>query len=277
VTRSVVAKGRLCGLFTLCSLAVVNVAAADCTVPQLSAQRGVVHSRWQEFNAQGQRLVNESGRLQNLGVRMEATCLGVQWAASASQAQGTRDYDGTSSTGQALQTQSQVRQTQLQLEAWQPLDQTLDLGMRLGWTVVDRDLASVGAVRGYPEQFRYLQAALGLRYSLADVGGVRLGLHAWLGGGPGGTVQVQLPNLDPAQLRLGSSQLAQLGLQLEPVQALAGMPGWSWRLRLQWQQEQMRAGPGQTITRNGLPVGGAAQPKTRQSATGLDAGLQYRF
>ena len=276
IYASLLAKGRYCGLFVLYG---ANAAAwaGGCTAPQLSAQIGVVDSRWQEFNAQGQRVVSESGILHSTGLRLQGDCAGLQWAAQWSQARGTRDYDGVSSTGAAIQTHSALRQTQAQLELWAPVADALALGVRLGWTQVDRDLAGVGTVLGYPEQFRYLQAALGARYTVLQAAGVRLGLQAWVGGGPGGRSRLQLPNADAARLTLGSSQLAQLALQLESTAARAGAPGWNWQVRLQLQQEQMRAGPGQAITRNGLVVGGAAQPKTRQSATGLEAGLQYSF
>ncbi len=234
------------------------------------------HSQWQEFNAQGRKLVDESGLLHRVGLRLEGDCTDWQWAAQWAQASGSRDYDGVSSANQPIQTTSRLRTQQLQLEAWLPVDPRWAWGARLGWTQLHRELASVGNVQGYPEQFRYTQAAVGGRYTLADGGGLRWTVSGWLGGGRGGSLHLQLPNADAARLRLGRSQLAQLGVQLEWAEAVA-RTGWSWRLGWQMQYEQMQAGPGQAITRNGILVGGAAQPKTRQMGMGLDGALRYRF
>ena len=241
-----------------------------------SLHTGVQHSRWQEFNAQGRKLVDESGLLYHTGLQLEGDSQGLQWSAQWNHGRGTRDYDGVSSANQPIQTTSRLRSQQVQLQAWAPVIERWAVGARLGWTQLDRDLASVGNVQGYPEQFRTVQAAVGGRYTLADVGGLRWTVSGWLGGGPGGTLHLQLPNTDAARLRLGRSQLAQLGVQLESVEAV-DRTGWSWRLGWQMQQEQMQAGPSQAITRNGLLVGGAAQPKTRQTHMGLDGALRYRF
>ncbi|WP_367849096.1 hypothetical protein [Rhodoferax sp. WC2427] len=272
---SLLAKGRLCGLFALLTLASL-AKAAECGATDLSLLAGVQHSRWQEFDARGRKLVDESGLLHHTGLQLEGDCASLQWAAQWSQGRGTRDYDGVSSANQPIQTTSRLSLQRVQLQAWAPVAERWAVGARLGWTQWDRDLASVGPVQGYPEQFRTIQAAVGVRYILADVGGLRWTLSSWLGGGPGGTLYLQLPNTDAARLRLGHSQMAQLGVQLELPESVH-RTGWSWRLGWQMQQEQMRAGPSHAITRNGILVGGAAQPKTRQTSMGLDGALRYRF
>lgn len=250
--------------------------AWGCGALQPSAHVGVERSQWQEFNAQGRKLVDESGLLRRAGVRLEGDCTGWLWAVEWSQAHGTRDYNGVSSANQPIQTTSRLRSQQVQLKAWMPVDARWALGARLGWAQLNRDLASVGSVRGYPEQFRTSLLALGGRYTLADLGGSRWTVSGWLGGGPGGTLHLQLPNTDAAHLRLGRSQMVQLGVKLESPDAV-DRTGWSWRLGWQAQQEQMRAGPSQAITRNGMLVGGAAQPQTRHTSMGLDGALGYRF
>lgn len=273
---SLLAQGRFCGLFAL-GAASAGAWALDCAAPQPSAVVGVERSRWQEFNSQGRRVVDETGVLHRAGLRLDGDCSALQWAAQWSQARGTRDYDGVSSTNQPLQTHSRLQTTQAQLALWSPWNEDLALGARLDWTQVDRAIASVGRVQGYPERFRYLQAALGARYRLADLGGLQWTVQGWLGGGPGGQLRLSLPGADVARLDLGRSQWAQLELQLQPAVLPSPLPGWNWQLRLQWQQEQMHAGTSQAITRNGLLVGGAVQPQTRQTRTGIEAGLQYRF
>lgn len=269
-----IAKVRWCGLLALWALA-APVLAAGCAAPTPSAQLDQVRSQWQEFNAQGQRLVDETGWLHGATLALAGDCTAWQWQAQWSHASGTRHYNGVSSVGAALQTRSQIQRNQLQLTGWLPMASTWALGTRLGWTQLDRDIASVGPVQGYPEHFRYADVAVGARFAVVEPNGTQWAVQAWLGGGPAGTLHLQLPRTDAANLRLGSSQKAQLGLTWErPASVLQGL---SWHAGAQLQFERMRAGPSQALTRNGLLVGAAAQPQTRQTSAGLDVGLLYRF
>ncbi|WP_137895612.1 hypothetical protein [Ramlibacter sp. 2FC] len=54
-------------------------------------------------------------------------------------------------------------------------------------------------------------------------------------------------------------------------------PGWSWQVGWYYQKERMGAGAARTLTRSGIPVGAALQPRTEQTARGIDFRLQYRF
>jgi hypothetical protein len=69
---SLLAQGRFCGLFALMGMASVAVAA------DWSLHTGVQHSRWQEFNAQGRKLVDESGFLYHTGLQLEGDSQGLQ-------------------------------------------------------------------------------------------------------------------------------------------------------------------------------------------------------
>ncbi|APW39224.1 hypothetical protein RD110_20055 [Rhodoferax koreense] len=263
-------------LLLACALAPPAL-AGSCGSPVLDANVGTERSRWSEFDGAGGRLVKEGGWLKTVTVGAGLECAGWTWQGHVQHAQGNRDYDGRSNNGAPLQTSSDIRRQRLDLQAWRPGSEALAFGAQLNWTMLDRDIAGVGWVKGYPEQFRYLQAAVGARYAVSDIAGMRFGVEAWLGAGPAGHVTVQLPGFDEARLRLGRSQWARLGLSLSSTEAAPQVAGWGWQLRLDLRQENTRAGQPQPLYRHGVLAGGAVQPKFRQTSVGLDAGLRYRF
>lgn len=249
---------------------------------QLAA--GAEQSRWQEHDAQGRRLLREQGTLATVSVAAVGRCAGLDWQATLAAAQGQRAYSGSSSTGMPIRTHSGIHRQVLHLQAMLPLAPTADgwsAGLRLGHRWLARDLAGVGAVQGYGERFASWQLAAGLARSL-DLGpwaGAPLALDAalWLGGGPPGRMVLNLPHADAATLHLGASQLLQLRLGLCNGSVAQCRPdgGRPWRIDLTWQQERAGAGPAQALWRNGVLVGGAAQPATRQQALGLQATLGW--
>lgn len=264
-------------------------AAQPCGPWQIGLAAGAEHSRWQEHDAGGRRLLQEDGVLATLALHAGARCAGLDWQATLAAAQGGRDYVGSSSTGAPLQTRSHIVRQQLQLQALRPLDGGWSVGARLAHRWLQRDLQGVGAVQGYDEHFASWQAAAGLvtgrpAGTWGGGAGVPLAWQAglWLGGGPPGRMRLQLPQTDAATLRLGASRLVQLQLGLcaaaaDPVSA----PGCSaaaagrWRVDLVWQHEQAGAGPAAALRRQGALVGGAAQPATRQRTLGLQAALTW--
>ena len=89
---------------------------------------------------------------------------------------------------------------------------------------------------------------------------------------------LRLPQADPATLVLGRSRLVQLGLMLESAEkdaTYAGLSkGWSGQLRLDYLFVQFGSSESTVIRRQGLPIGGAAQPAARQSALSVQAALR---
>lgn len=268
---------RLHGVVAVALLAGLsgNAAAMPCGAPALGALAGVERSQWEEFDAQGKSLVRERGTLQIAGLQALARCGAVDWSAQWTRSQGQRGYDGITSTQAPLQTQSQLRAQALGIAAWLPVSGSWAVGSQLGYRQVRRDIASVGNVLGYPERFDYLQAALGVRYQAALGERVRLSASGWLGGGPGGHVKVDLPRADPVTLPLGSSRLLALSLELDG--GASAQPGWSWRAGVLYRREQTGAGDAQALTRNGVTVGAALQPRFVQRHLGATAVLAYRF
>lgn len=250
-------------------------AAVECETPALGTLAGIERSQWEEFDAQGKSLVRERGTLQVAGLQVSGRCGTVDWSAQGSRSQGQRDYDGVTTTHAPLHTESRLRTQALTVAAWLPVSGNWAVGSQLGYRQIRRDIASAGNALGYPERFDYLQAALGVRYRASLGEQIRLSASGWLGGGPGGRTKVDLPRADPVTLPLGSSRLLALGLDLDG--GASARPGWSWRAGVLYRREETGAGDAQAITRNGVIVGAALQPRFVQRHIGTTAVLAYRF
>lgn len=278
-------KGRKRGLFYGCLRGVLLAAAVgsgpawslDCSGFALGAEVGTTRSVWEENSALGLLLVRERGTLRRMAITAEENCALWQWRLTLARSTGARAYDGVSNTSAPVQTQSALIITDTSAQAWTPAVSGWSGGLRLNHRKIDRTIAGTGRVLGYPERFSYWQAAAGLRQELALGPDLVVSGDAWLGGGPGGKMALQLPNADATELTLGSSRVAEIGLQIGSASGVPNRTGWSWHARMDYQWQHMAAGPARALMRNGIPVGGAAQPATRQLTTGLGAGVQYRF
>lgn len=256
-----VAAAGLCALASSCVVA--------CAPPGWSAGAGIEHSRWQEFDASGRRLVREQGSLATLALGLDVQCQGWAWQVALARGQGRRGYDGLSSGHAPLRTSSGIERHTVEYAARMAVAADWSAGARLAYRQLDRDIAGAGAVRGYAERFSDGQLALGLHHLQALGAALQLGTEVWLGGGPAGRLALQLPHADAAVLRLGRSRLLELGLSLRGAGPATATPG--WRAQLVYRRERFGAGPAQALWRNGVPVGGAAQPATQREALSLQA------
>ncbi len=278
-------KGRNCGLFhgllisglLLAGTASASAQAADCSAPALGASTGITRSVWEESSATGRRLVREQGTLIRNGITADGNCGAWTWRLALARSTGQRAYDGVSTTNFPIQTTSDLRITDASAQVWTPSLHDWSAGVRWNQRRLDRTIAGTGSVLGYPERFSYWQAAAGLRREVLLAPGWVLSADAWLGGGPGGTLDLRLPNADAAELKLGKSRLAEVGLQIDSAALPTYLAGWSWHVRADYQWQRMAAGEAQVLTRNGVPVGGAAQPETVQKAMTLSVSARYRF
>lgn len=252
-------------------------AAQACTAPTLGAAMGVATSRWQEQDAQGRTLVRERGNLPTLEMRATTACEGWTLAGRAALASGRRGYDGVDSRGAALHTHSDLHDLQLSIDLLRTVAPDTAVGLRLVQREIRRDIRGTGTVLGYPERFRYAQLALGAQHRWRLTPSLQLGVTAWLGGGPGGHMDLRLPTADAARLSLGASRTAQATLRLGNTPAADAADRWQWGAELGWRHERLRAGPVTTLVRNGVPVGGAAQPATKLSQLSLQATLGRQF
>ena len=264
-------------VIAICMAFLHGVALADCSLPVPALDAGVWQSRWEEFNAQGRKLLREKGTLHTQGLSLGSDCGAMHWTGRISQVNGLRAYRGVSSSDMPLQTSSRIEQQQARLVVLREVSAAWSLGASLGYRRIQRDIAGVGLVEGYPERFDDWQATAGLRFAAAGWNGLKVSAEAWLGAGPKGSMLLRLPHADPATLRLGPSRMAQLGLQVSGKLAGGLTDRWSWQLRLDQVAERFAAGAGQAIFRNGILIGGAAQPETHQSALSLLGVLRYSF
>ena len=251
-----------------------NLAQAACGPLAWDWQAGAVHSRWQEHTEAGRRLVHESGTLATLAGRAAAACSGLHWEAELGLAEGRRGYQGESSGGQPITTRSQIRRLQGQVAVLLPVPAFgpgWQAGAALGHLRQWRDIASAGAVLGYPERFDQWQASALVDHQRALQPGLGLQARLALGGAPSGHLLLHLPTADVARLRLGASGLVQLDVNLLGGGAAAA----GWQVGLRWRHQRTAAGPAATLWRGTLPVGAAAQPAVRQTDLGLHAGWRW--
>ncbi len=284
-------RSALLSLLLVCGSGSANAAAAGCAVPEPGAALWLGHSRWDESDAQGRRLLRESGTLAGARLGLALRCAGWHGEAHAGWRAGQRDYRGLSSSGAVIRTHSDIEERSLRVSLWRPLSPTssgrteLALGLRGEWRSLDRDLASVGLVQGYPEQHRQAALAVGLAAQQGSLSisstpaGWHWGAELWLGGGPRGTVDVRLPTADAARLRTGRSVFGEAALSLRSAGFAAEKrpAGWAHELRLNLRDERIAAGPSAPLWRHGVLVGSASQPRHRLVDAGLQATVVWRY
>lgn len=253
------------------------VFAQDCSAPEIGAVAGADQSRWYEYGAQGARLVKEDGRLWRTGIRAALSCATLEWSFDWLHNAGRRDYEGFTNTRVPVRTVTHIDADELSLAVLHPFTAGATAGLRLGLSDIDRTIESTGLAVGYPERFRYWSAAVGGRYTWALGEGLGAAVHGWVGGGPAGRLRVDLPGADPAELRLGSSRLLEMGIRIGSGSPRSRSGGWSWAAGLTFRDETMRAGEPQVLRVGSVPVGVAAQPRTTQRTLALFAIASFAF
>jgi len=243
---------------------------------QLALYGDLQQSIWTESGLLGgSRSLRERGRLPTAGLELRWLEGKWVWSVLAEGVRGERRYEGYTNTGQRLSLDSGVRAGRFQASIEWELLAGWRLGARAQAERVHRVLGSTATVQGYPERFDDLVVSAGLMRSWAGPMGDGWQVEGWIGAGPPGRMWVQLPGADPARLRLGTSRAASTGVQWtsEPFGTRGGDGGWQLRFRLAHGGKITEAGPAHPITRNGLLVGGAAQPRTKQEETRLGVAL----
>lgn len=247
---------------------------AACAAGAVALTAGAQDSRWNEHDAEGRRLLSEQGRLPEASIAFNAAC--GPWSAELSwrHAVGKRDYEGFSNHGAAVQTHSSLRLDEWALSLQRPVLDGVSLGIRAQRQETQRELASAGKVLGYPERHEHWVYAMGLLSEGAAWGESRWHLAAWLGGGPGGQVRVDLPIADEITLRTGTMRQGEL--QLKWLSA-PWAEGWRSSLGLRWRGERVGAGEAATLWRQVVAVGGALQPRHDVRTASLEVGVQHSF
>lgn len=235
------------------------LAAAHCNAPAASAQTGVESSRWEEHNAQGQRLVRERGTLRQHRLVGHLRCADADWTLAWTLSQGARAYDGQTNTGTPVLSSSGLRAQELQWGVWWPVDGAWALGAQLDWSQTRRELRSTATALGFPERFQHWRTGLGARFQHPVGDRLIVSASGWVGGGPGGDVRVEFPGYAPVNLPLGNSRFSALGLELSAPHML-DTRDWRWSSALVYQRQVFRAGDARVLFKAGQPVGTAWQP-----------------
>ncbi|WP_310386709.1 hypothetical protein [Roseateles sp.] len=267
-------RAALLAAWVALPIAWVRPAQAACGVDAAALSAGAQDSRWNEHDAEGRRLLREQGRLPEAALALSAACGSWSGELSWRHAVGERDYAGLSNRGAAVQTHSSLRMDESTLSVQRPLLGGIKLGLRAQRQATRRELASTGAVLGYPERHRHWVYALGALAEGAAWGESRWRLAAWVGGGPGGRVRIDLPIADPVTLRTGVMRQAELQLQWLSA---PWAEGWRSSLGLRWRGERIGAGDATTLWRQGVAVGGALQPRHELRSAGLEVGVLRTF
>ncbi len=256
-------------------LTAISIAAtAECNDRLTSLALAPVskQSDWNEFDAAGRKLVNESGRLNGAELSIGLNCSDWDFLALLSQLDGLRSYDGQASNGVPIVSVSEVRQRQGHIEANFRLTDAWRLGGRLSSNTIWRDMASAGGASGYPERYAWTAISLGLQWEAVS-GRNRFKLGAWFGRPVVSTMELTLAGRDRATLKLGSMNQAEFAATWRTPLS----PSWYVEADVQYHRTAMGQGESSVIQRGGMPVGLAHQPTTIMLDLPVAVRLAYDF
>ena len=274
---------RLGLLLLLVGLGAQQALACDGQPVATSLQAGPTStdSRWTETGADGRQLLREAGTLTGAALTLAAHCGRWQAELDLAALHGTRDYAGQSNGGMPVSTTARIEAQQLRLTALRLLDASpmggaWQAGLRVELQRTARELASVGAVLGYPETHYHASLALGLRghgVLPAASSGWQWQSELWLGAGPTGRIELRLPHADAVTLRSGTSRSLEAAMGISHAMA----SGWESGLSLSWREQRIAAGAASALWRGDVLVGAARQPEHRLADAGLQLWLGRRF
>lgn len=262
------------GALGLLAASISVAAAADCADRSAAWQAGYVSdlSDWNEFDASGRKLVHESGTLQGVALSASLRCGDWKLQGQLSQLDGSRLYDGQTSTGVPVTSQSALRQRQGHLQASLNVTDAWQFGGRLSGQTLWRDIASAGGASGYPERFDWTLLSLGAQWK-TGLGPGQLTLAAWAGTQLMSSMVLTLPGRDPATLPLGSISQAELAAGWRTQLS----PAWHVQVDVRYRRTDIDQGADVVIMRNGAPVGMAHQPRTSMVNMPVAIRIGYEF
>lgn len=249
--------------------------AKDCKFTAVTFSAGLVDSRWQEFSATGQFLLEEKGTLVAERLNLEASCLGAEWHGDWSQARGQRHYVGLTNKQQAATTTTDLQDESVQVGFMMPLNTFWSAGIGLDRRDTYRNIRSTDKASGYPERFNQLTGLVGLRYKVSFLKNANLATSIWVGESFGGSVWLDLPNADPTTLALGKDNVQVATLTWSRKKS--SQSNWFWAYTLHWRSTEKDAGPATALKQNDRLVGSAIQPRTTTQSFGLNARMGYFF
>ena len=257
--------------------------------PQWQLATGAQHSAWDEYAPNRKALLHERGLLSgaSAGVRVALRRGDVRLGALGLELghwQGTRDYDGTTSLGTPAQTVVDVRRTTLALRGEAALASAWSATAQLQPNWLHRNLRDTANAQGYPEDWRWTLARIGLQWrsasgQAADEVGDESGLsgHAAWGRVLVPRVELRLPGSDAATLEPGTGTAWQAGARWGATLGAWSQAQWSAHAAVDWERITLPASEPVPVYANGVLVGAASQPRTRITSTQLTVGVQARW
>ena len=257
--------------------------------PQWQLATGAQHSAWDEYAPNRKALLHERGLLSgaSAGVRVALRRGDVRLGALGLELghwQGTRDYDGTTSLGTPAQTVVDVRRTTLALRGEAALTSAWSATAQLQPNWLHRNLRDTANAQGYPEDWRWTLARIGLQWRSAssqasDNVGDESGLsgHAAWGRVLAPRVELRLPGRDAATLEPGTGTAWQAGARWGATLGAWSQARWSAHAAVDWERITLPASEPVPVYANGVLVGAASQPRTRITSTQLTVGVQARW
>lgn len=248
--------------------------AAACTDSDITLQVAPVSERsdWYESDVVGRQLVHESGALSGPELALTFQCDRWQLAAQIAEPGGSRLYDGHTNTGVPVLSHSDIQQQLGHLQTSFSLTRQWRIGARWSYQSMARDIASAGGASGYPERFELYLLSVGAQWQ-ADVGSGQLSVAAWLGQQVQSSMQITLPGRDTTFLPLGQIRYAELSAGWR----MPLSPAWHIQADVGWRRTEIGEGAEIVITRSGVPVGVAHQPRSVLVSQPLSIRLGYTF
>lgn len=269
--------GRQGLIFLTLLVASYSVNADVCSSVTLDPRVGLESSEWTEFSDTGSRVVRETGNLRATGLAAALICSDVEFGLNWSRSQGQRQYVGVTNRQNLVETVSDIDNRLLSGDMIYSMNSNWAVGLKADQRTTYRTIRTTSEAAGYPERFESLTFFGGARYRHPIKDDLFLSVEGWLGRGGPGTVWLDLPNAEPAELALGDSYAKQVGITLGTRHLHPSGKGWGWSTQLNYSAMTTYAGPQTALFRAGRVVAVANQPKTEIKTLGLYASVLYSF
>jgi hypothetical protein len=231
---------------------------AACPLIDLSWKASLIQqsSQWDEFGAKGARLVHEHGNLPGWELATNLRCAAWNFGASWQQLAGNRAYDGQTSDGVLLQSQTDWSQQHMRFDIHYDVIPNWAAGVRVTESAMQRILQGNAQAVGYPERYRWTMLSVGLR-TMMPAGNGTLSASAWTGKAVKSEMNLTLPSTDPASLPLGAISQTEIGLEwtLTSVHQIQLSVAGAWR------RTRVATGAIAPIYQFGHVIGYAYQPE----------------
>lgn len=212
-------------------------------------------SQWHELDAGGARLVHEHANLPGWELATNLRCAAWEFGASWQQLAGNRAYDGQTSDGVLVQSQSDWSQQHMRFDIHYDVTPNWAAGVRVTDSTMHRILQGNAQAAGYPERYGWTMLSVGLRTTM-PAGNGTLSATAWTGKAVQSRMNLTLPAADASSLPLGAISQTELGLEW----TLMSVHQIQFSVAGGWRRTRITTGAIAPIYQSGQVVGHAYQP-----------------